>query len=80
MQAGPILVDTDKTEEQIQDRCYEIYELFMDGARKHLESPAHKIGTMISLSSDDMSLLMNNQFMSLTEFIEIYLQDVEIDR
>lgn len=28
-QAGPILTETEKTEEQIQDRSFEIYDLFM---------------------------------------------------
>lgn len=56
-QPGPILGDTEKTDEQIQDRSFEIYELFMDGARMKAENPSHKIGNMIVLSNDDMSIL-----------------------
>jgi hypothetical protein len=79
-QPGPILSETEKTEEQIQDRSFEIYELFMDGARKRSENAAHKIGNMILLSNDDMGILICNKFMSLEEYLELYVGEVNVDR
>ena len=34
VQAGPNLVETEKTEEQIADRSFEIYEALEDGSKK----------------------------------------------
>lgn len=79
-QAGPILSETDKTEEQIQERSFEIYELFMDGARKRYENSSHKIGNMILLSSDDMGILICSHFLSLQEYVELYTGEVNVDR
>lgn len=80
VQPGPILVDTEKTEEQIQDRSFEIYEQFMDGCRKRLENPAHKIGNMILLSNDDMGILICNRFMNLEEYLQLYTGEMNVDR
>ena len=37
----------------------------MNGAQKKMENPSYKVGTMIVLSNDDMSILTSNHFMSL---------------
>ena len=79
-QAGPILTETEKTEEQIQDRSFEIYDLFMEGAKKRSENPAHRIGNMILLSNDDMAILISNRFMSLAEYINLYTGELNVDR
>lgn len=70
---GPVLIDTDKTEEQIADRSYDIYESIEEGAKKKLSNAAHKISNMFLLSNDDMSILICKNFMSLAEYHEIYL-------
>jgi hypothetical protein len=79
-QSGPILTDTEKTEEQIQDRSFEIYDLFIEGAKKRSENPSHKIGNMILLSNDDMSILISSKFMSLPEYIQLYTGEMNVDR
>lgn len=71
-QPGPILSETEKTEEQIQDRSFEIYQLFMEGARMRSENPSHRISNMIVLSNDDLSILNCDRFMSLKEYLELY--------
>lgn len=79
-QAGPILSETEKTEEQIQDRSFEIYDLFMEGAKKRSENPSHRIGNMILLSNDDMAILICSRFMSLGEYVELYTGELNVDR
>ena len=37
----------------------------MDGARMKQDNPSHKIGNMIVLSNDDMSILNGDKFMNL---------------
>lgn len=70
-----VIVDTDKTEEQILDRSFEIYENLEDGAKKKRDNPAHKIANMFLLSSDDMSILICDQFMTLEEYASIYMKE-----
>lgn len=72
---GPVLIETDKTEEQILDRSFEIYENLEDGAKKKRDNPAHKIANMFLLSNDDMSILICDQFMSLEEYASIYMRE-----
>jgi hypothetical protein len=52
----------------------------MDGAKKKSENPAHKIGTMIVLSNEDMSILISNRFMSLEEYVDLYIGELNVDR
>lgn len=79
-QSGPILIDSDKLEEQIMERSVEIYEAFEEGAKTKRANPAHKIGTMILLNNDDMSILVSKHFMSLEEYLSIYLDEVEMTK
>lgn len=72
---GPVLVETDKTQDQITDRSFEIYENLADGAKKKKDNPAHKIANMFLLSNDDMSILICDQFMTLEEYAEFYLKE-----
>lgn len=73
-QPGPILGETEKTDEQIQDRSFEIYTLFLDGAKMKSDNPSHKIGNMIVLSNDDMAILICSKFMSLQEYLKLYCE------
>jgi hypothetical protein len=54
--------------------------LFVEGAKKKKENPSHKIGTMILLSNDDMSILISNHFMSLDEYVDLYIKEMEVER
>ena len=63
-----MLVETEKTDQQINDRMVEIYEFLEEGGKKKKENSAFKLANMISLSSDDMSLLISEYFMSLSEY------------
>lgn len=79
-QPGPILSETEKTDEQITDRAFEIYTLFLDGAKMKADNPSHKIGNMIVLSNDDMAILNCSKFMSLAEYTKLYCQEMEVVR
>lgn len=46
----------------------------MEGARMRMENPSHRIGNMIVLSNEDMSMLNCGQFMSLQEYLQIYTE------
>ena len=80
VQAGPTLVETEKTEEQIADRSFEIYEALEDGAKKKRQNASHKISNMFLLSNDDMSLLICERFMTLQEYNETYIKDFSYTR
>lgn len=44
------------------------------------DNPSHKIGNMIVLSNDDMAILNCSKFMSLSEYIKMYCQEMEVVR
>jgi hypothetical protein len=77
VQAGPILSDTEKSEEQITQRSFEIYENIEDGAKRKKENASYKLANMFLLSNDDMSILISKNFMSLSEYHDIYLTTQE---
>jgi uncharacterized protein involved in exopolysaccharide biosynthesis len=52
----------------------------MEGAKKKSENPSHKVGTMVVLSNDDMSILISSRFMSLQEYIDFYIGEINVDR
>ena len=62
---NPVLVETDKTQDQIIDRGFEIYQKLEDGANKKKNNPAHKISNMFLLNTDDIQILICDQFMTL---------------
>ena len=45
-----------------------------------MSNNSHKIGNMILLNNDDMSILISKQFMSLEEYIEIYVGEIDITK
>ena len=79
-QPGPILGEFEKTDEQIQDRSFELYELFMSGARMKVENPSHKIGNMIVMTNDDMAILNCDKFMSLDDYLGLYLGEMNVEK
>ena len=52
----------------------------MDGARMKSENPSHKIGNMIVLSNDDMSILNGEKFMSLSEYVKLYVSEMDVQK
>ena len=74
---GPVLVDTEKTDQQISDRTFEIYEFLEEGGKKIKENASFKISNMLLLTNDDMSLLISNFYMTLAEYCEMYIEEVE---
>ena len=52
----------------------------MDGARMRRDNPAHKIGNMIVLSNDDMAILNCSRFMSLDDYMKLYVHEMEVER
>lgn len=42
-QTGPNLGETDKLDQQISDRCFEVYSAILVGAKKKLSDPSVKI-------------------------------------
>ena len=45
-----------------------------------LENPSHKIGNMIVLSNDDMSILNGEKFMTIEEYIKLYTSEMEVQK
>ena len=45
-----------------------------------LDNPSHKIGNMIVLSNDDMSILNGNTFMSLEEYLKLYTGEMDAEK
>ena len=52
----------------------------MDGARMKQDNPSHKIGNMIVLSNDDMSILNGDKFMNLDQYKKLYLSEMDVQK
>lgn len=82
-QTGPPIVDIDKTEQQIIERTWQIYNLFCTAGTKTLgknkDKGFIKLGADVPLTNEDLYMLMQKRFIGINEYAEIYLGDLEID-
>ena len=81
-QSGPPIVDIDKTEQQMIERTWQIYNLFCSAGQKALkikDKDAVKLGADVPLTNEDLYMLMQKRFIGINEYAEIYLGDLEID-
>lgn len=83
-QTGPQLSDMDKTELQCQDRVWELYQQICNAGLKHSgrstkEKQTNKIAQDVPISLDDINMLLHKRFLSIDEYVEMYLSEVKID-
>jgi len=81
-QTGPPIVDIDKTEQQMIERSWQIYNLFCSAGMKALKMKDRagiKLGADVPLTNEDLYMLMQKRFIEINEYAEIYLGDLEID-
>ncbi|KAL4480155.1 hypothetical protein ABPG74_020671 [Tetrahymena malaccensis] len=81
-QAGPTLSqDIDKSEKQVQDRSWEIFNQVCQAGSKYSQKGSkkqQKLATEINISTDDMSVLMSKFFTHIDDYYNLYLSDIEI--
>jgi hypothetical protein len=51
-----------------------------EGAKKKRDNPSHKISNMFLLSNDDMSILISDRFISLSQYYEMYIKTPTYER
>lgn len=81
-QTGPPIVDIDKTEQQMIERTWQIYNIFCNAGNKTLgkmKGSVVKLGADVPLTNEDLYMLMQKRFIGINEYAEIYLGDLEID-
>lgn len=83
-QTGPPIVDIDKTEQQMIDRTWQIYNFFCAAGAKTLGKNKDKGGVIklaadVPLTNEDLYMMMQKRFLGINEYAEIYLGDLEID-
>lgn len=77
-QTGPNLGETDKLDQQISDRCFEIYSTIGDGGKKKQKDSGVKVANECPLNVDDMMMLVSHRFMTIEEYESLYLTEIEV--
>jgi hypothetical protein len=77
-QTGPNLGETDKLDQQISDRCFEIYSSIGEGGKKKQKDNSVKLANECPLNLDDMMMLISKRFMSIVEYHNLYLTELEV--
>ena len=67
-QSGPNLGETDKLDQQISDRCFEVYIAIGEGGKKKQKDSSVKVANECPLNIDDMMMLVNHRFMTISEY------------
>lgn len=81
-QTGAPIVDIDKTEQQMIERTWQIYNMFCNAGLKALKMKDRgnmKLGADVPLTNEDLYMLIQKRFLGINEYAEIYLGDLEID-
>lgn len=77
-QSGPNLGETDKLDQQISDRCFEVYSAIGEGGKKKQKDSSVKVANECPLNVDDMMMLVNHRFMTISEYQQMYLTELEV--
>ena len=76
------VMELDKSDQQIRDRLWAIYQLFCNAGNKTKgvrDARNLKLVNEVALSNEDVFMLLQKNFMSIVDYSNLYLKDLEID-